>query len=607
MRRQMVYPGAIPLETDLLNTNKETMMALGFFAQAVLGTTTCCDGLACTPTTVPSLSVNVAPGSIYQFGAVDATSYSSLSADTTHSIMKQGILYSTSTVTLTPPGTVGYSINYLIEGQFQETDEGSTVLPYYNASNPAVAWSGPANAGTAQYTQRTGYVVLNVKAGTAAATGTQAAPTVDSGYVPLWVVTVAYGATAINTPNIVVHPSAPFINPKLFNINTVMSGLTHYGIDTSGTANLITVPISAPVVTSLGQGLTMYIKVANQVTGATTINVSGLGAVPLVRADGSVIQSSDIKAGQVIACVMDATPQFYLQSAAAAGATGSYLSTTGGTVTGPIVLPSNPSTSLQAATKQYVDSAIAGALPLSGGSVTGPIVLPSNPSANLQAATKQYVDSAVAGTVAPGVVVSEQYITASGSYTPTYGVTKFLAIIVGGGGSGGGGEANTAGAAASGGGGAGGSAVKLYTVASGSATCTIGAGGSSVTHTVNGNLGGTTSFSYGGISISASGGAGGLAASAGGTGGLGGAGSGGDLNLTGNPGGGGGAPGFPAQSGNGGASLFGSGGRGGFITSSTTATGGAYGGGGGGANGGTGAYDNSGAGGNGFIRITEFK
>ena len=137
--------------------------------------------------------------------AVDNSSYSSLAADTTHSIMKQGILYDTWSATMTPPGTSGYAINYLIQGTFAETDDGSTVLPYYNSSNPAVAWSGPSNSGTAQYTQRSGYLTLSTKAGTAATAGSQTTPAADSGYVPLWVVTVAYGATTITSPSL---PSA---------------------------------------------------------------------------------------------------------------------------------------------------------------------------------------------------------------------------------------------------------------------------------------------------------------------------------------------------------------------------------------------------------------
>lgn len=55
-----------------------------------------------------------------------------------------------------------------------------------------------------------------------------------------------------------------------------------------------------------------------------------------------------------------------------------------------------PTTDYQAAAKGYVDNAIntkaALYLPLTGGTITGPLVLPANPTTALQAAPKQYVD-----------------------------------------------------------------------------------------------------------------------------------------------------------------------------------------------------------------------
>ncbi len=61
MDRILVYPGSIPLDTDLLNTNRNGMIALGYLAQAVLGTGTVVDGLVCSPTIPASLSVTVGP------------------------------------------------------------------------------------------------------------------------------------------------------------------------------------------------------------------------------------------------------------------------------------------------------------------------------------------------------------------------------------------------------------------------------------------------------------------------------------------------------------------------------------------------------------------
>lgn len=152
MNRQIIYPGAIPLETDLLNTNKYTMIALAKLASAIMGSSTYVRGLACTPTSPASMVVNVAAGEIYSLANIDGTAYSSLAADTTHSILKQGYVLDAQSFTLTAPSTSGYSINYLIQVTYADTDGGSTVLPYYNASNPSTAWSGPNNSGTSQYT-----------------------------------------------------------------------------------------------------------------------------------------------------------------------------------------------------------------------------------------------------------------------------------------------------------------------------------------------------------------------------------------------------------------------------------------------------------------------
>ncbi len=73
--------------------------------------------------------------------------------------------------------------------------------------------------------------------------------------------------------------------------------------------------------------------------------------------------------------------------------TGSYVPTTGGTMTGPLLLSSDPTSAQQAADKHYVDDSVGSLLPISGGSLTGPLTLAADPVAALQAATKEYVDA----------------------------------------------------------------------------------------------------------------------------------------------------------------------------------------------------------------------
>ena len=215
MDRNIVYPGAIPLDSDLLSLNRNAMIALGYLAQAVFGTSTVADGLACTPTVPASLTVTVGPGSITQLSVVDALAYGSLQADSTDQLVKMGVNLTSTSFTVTPPVTSGQSANFLIQAALLEADTGPIVLPYYNAANPAQPYSGPTNSGVAQNTLRTQRVQLQLKAGAPATAGTQVTPPIDSGWVGLYVITASYGQTVITTTSIAALPNAPFVNWKL--------------------------------------------------------------------------------------------------------------------------------------------------------------------------------------------------------------------------------------------------------------------------------------------------------------------------------------------------------------------------------------------------------
>jgi hypothetical protein len=214
MDRMIVYPGAIPLDTDLLNVERGVMKGLGFLAQACLGTQTVVDGLSCRPTLPTSMQVVVGPGSILTASQVDETSYGTLASDPSN-LMKMGINIGASTFTLTAPGGPGQSINYMIEASFQEEDAVPVVLPYYNASNPAQGLAGQGNNGSSQMTQRLQVVALQMKAGAAANTGTQNTPPADAGWTAIAVITVNAGQSTVEAYDIVVPQSAPFMRYKL--------------------------------------------------------------------------------------------------------------------------------------------------------------------------------------------------------------------------------------------------------------------------------------------------------------------------------------------------------------------------------------------------------
>lgn len=213
--REIVYPGAIPLDTDILAIERNVMVAIGYLAQATLGQTLVADGLACAPTLPASMVISIGPGSLSQLGVVDTEPFGSLPAEPVVPLVQTGINLLATQFTLTAPTVAGQAVNYLIEASFLQADATPVVLPYYNAANPGLPYSGPGNSGAPQNTQRLQSVQLQMKAGAPAALGSQATPSVDAGWAGLYVVTVSAGATAITASNISVMPGAPFIAWKL--------------------------------------------------------------------------------------------------------------------------------------------------------------------------------------------------------------------------------------------------------------------------------------------------------------------------------------------------------------------------------------------------------
>ncbi|MHA3550853.1 phage tail protein [Yersinia enterocolitica] len=297
MDRQIVYPGAIPLETDLLNTNRFTMIAIAKLAASVMGSNTYLNGLACTASSPASMVINIAPGEIYSLQNIDSAAYSSLPADTTHSILKQGIVLNTTSFTLAAPSTAGQSINYLIQVAFQDIDSGATVLPYYNASNPAQAYSGPNNSGIAQNTIRSGVCSVSVKTGVSATTGSQVTPSPDAGYVGAYVVTVNQGQTTITSTSINFAANAPFL-PKNGLVSGVQSNTLNYSTDT-GTANAYAASYS-PAVTQLTDGLRLTFKAKNNNTSSSTFSPNGISSAPIYTRSAGILTGGEIGQNKII-------------------------------------------------------------------------------------------------------------------------------------------------------------------------------------------------------------------------------------------------------------------------------------------------------------------
>lgn len=209
MDRTIVYTGAIPQDADILNTNRNMVRAIGHLARAIWGTNSVAAGLDATPASPLSLNFRIGPGMVTVLQSIDATSYGSLAADNNQTV-KVGSIDNTTTFPVVAPTTAGRSVKYLVQAAFDQQDTDNKVLPYRNAANPSQPYAGPANSGTAQPTVRRETVVLQAKRGTEATTGSEAVPAVSAGYVPLWVITVAFGQTTVTAAHITSHPDAPW-------------------------------------------------------------------------------------------------------------------------------------------------------------------------------------------------------------------------------------------------------------------------------------------------------------------------------------------------------------------------------------------------------------
>jgi hypothetical protein len=307
MDRPIVYAGELPRSADFLGFAKSALYGLGGLAQAVLGASTCVSGLPCAPTSPASLQVTVGQGSIYEQETVDATAYGVLGTDT-NTIVKQGLLNSPATLTITPPSTSGYSQVFLVEAIYSDVDSGTTVLPYYNSANVAQPLSGPNNSGTSQFTVRGGICTIALKAGTAAPTGSQTAPSPDSGYVALYYILVANGQSTITSANITVASGAPFIPLTLPQVPlAIQEQAGNYAADT-GTANALAIALPSTTPNPPPAGMPVrFKKSASPNTTSSTIAINGNSPINILWGDGSSVIGGDLPGSSYCETVSDGT------------------------------------------------------------------------------------------------------------------------------------------------------------------------------------------------------------------------------------------------------------------------------------------------------------
>lgn len=308
MDRIETYVGQSIFEWAFSKPGQNTMVGLGKMISAMFGSTTVANGLACTQQSVPTMFVNIAAGEIYQAAQLEATACGTLPADTAHTIMKQGIALDTVVVpnaatgvtAFTAPGTSGQSINYLVQAAYADADvsvdpttgASPVVLPFYNSATPGTPYQGPNGSGATSNTFRKGIVSLQVKAGTAATTGSQATPTPDAGYVGLWVVTVAFAQTSIVTANIAAYPGAPILSTSM--LASIQSGNLQYGVDVSTTTNVIQGVFTVPPA-ALVDNQQFWVKIKNTNNGAMTFtpNVGVIAPAPVVGGAHAALQGGE--------------------------------------------------------------------------------------------------------------------------------------------------------------------------------------------------------------------------------------------------------------------------------------------------------------------------
>ncbi len=207
MDRVIAYPGQVPAVEDFLQAQKNGVVGLGRLIDAVMGpSAVVVAGFAAAIDGSANLSIG--PGSLTASQVLDAGAFGVLGTDGTV-LSKQGIINTTTVLPLGGygPGAAGQAVNVLIQASLGDSDAGSVVLAYYNTNAPATPFNGPSGGGAAQPIRRLTVPSFTAMAGGVAATGTQATPAAAPGAVPLYVVTIAYGAA----PLVALHPLAPFL------------------------------------------------------------------------------------------------------------------------------------------------------------------------------------------------------------------------------------------------------------------------------------------------------------------------------------------------------------------------------------------------------------
>lgn len=122
-------------------------------------------------------------------------------------------------------------------------------------------------------------------------------------------------------PTMLVALCAALPAQQMIRGSRVIEGTVNYCADT-GTTDAYACNLS-PAITAYVTGACYTLRVNTANTGEATVNFNGLGAVPLLRANGSALETGDIVAGQLVtACYNGTAMQTSIVAATSGGTVG---------------------------------------------------------------------------------------------------------------------------------------------------------------------------------------------------------------------------------------------------------------------------------------------
>ena len=358
MDRPIIYTQENIRGYDLAKGWQDALKANGEEAQGILGgTTTVAAGLAATPTSPASLSVNIGTGSIFQLSTLDSTSAGDLPVDGGTYFM-QGILWNTQSVTLSTSALLaGQSQWALIQATFgfvdviRSGDPNAGVLPFYNSANPSVPLQGQGGTGAFLNTERTATIVLSVAYGIPATTGSEAPPSASANNIGLYLIDLTYGQTAITSGDIfVAGPSVGTGVPSGYPYAPFLAGLLNSHHDGN--------PGQAPKIklTSEVQGILPTGNLPSPIPLANLPATNTTGTLPVLRS-GATVPAGNVAGNFGDLYINTSTPTLY-QCTTAGTATTAVWQAVAYTAAGSFTVTATGLTTAPTATVYYVTDGV---------------------------------------------------------------------------------------------------------------------------------------------------------------------------------------------------------------------------------------------------------